>query len=106
MFFRYDAAILVEQLTKRDLPRIARLTLANKWLANDTGEPDVIRKRTALAIDAHRDAFKLKQLPIHERSTTAYATGELLRQSGQRLEAVEWFDRALNGASLIPPFMI
>jgi len=106
MFFRYDAAILVEQLTKRDLQRIARLTLANKWLADDTGEPDVIRKRTALALTAHRDAFKLKQLPIHERSTTAYVTGELLLQSGQRREAVEWFDRALNGASFIPPFMI
>jgi tetratricopeptide (TPR) repeat protein len=106
MFFRYDAAILVEQLTNRDLQRIARLTLANKWLADDTGEPDVIRKRTALALTAHREALKLKQLPIPERSITEYATGELLRQSGQRREAVEWFDRALNGASFIPPFMI
>lgn len=108
LFLRNDAAILVEQLTGRNEKSIARLSLASKWIADDTGDPEVIRDRTTQAVRSHQDAFDRKDIPDGERTAIAYVTGELLRESERNEEAIRWFDRALqfNDLTQFPEFML
>ena len=50
LFHKYDAAIACEQNWTNSEATIAHLTLGGKWLADDTGEADVIRERTGQTI--------------------------------------------------------
>ena len=57
LFSTLDAAMAVERAWTADPQTLARLALAAKWEADDTGEPQLIRDRTIEAIAAQERAW-------------------------------------------------
>ena len=106
LFFRNDAATVVEQHTRNDLMSLALLALANRSLAEETGDPVVIRKRSRKAIDALRAVAEDEQLSPDRRAMIAFETGRAMMLAGQSKDAVPWFDRALAAPSRLPGFFI
>lgn len=97
VFYRLDAAMVVEHLTLNRPAALAHLHLAAKWRADDTGEPRVIAERTDAAIAAHKKVLESER-DRKQHAASRYLIGEMLRQQGRSDEAIVWFDRALPGA--------
>lgn len=104
LFAKYDTAIVVEQNWTDRKSALARLTLGAKWLADDTGEPELIRERLDQAIAMHRKLLEAPDLPDEDRPEITYLLGELLRQRGDLRQAQRWFAkaRAIAEGHLVP----
>ncbi len=94
LFQKLDRAIVVERNWTNAPHRIAYWSLAAKWTADDTGEPAVIRKRIADAIDAYKVYLTSEKGVDESPGTVPYLVGELYRQAGDREQAIAWFSKA------------
>ena len=94
LFRRLDRAIAVERNWSNDPVLTARLTLAAKWLADDTGETALIKKRVLDAVEAHKTALDSGKLEDKDNGAVTYLIGELYRQAGDQKQALEWFSKA------------
>jgi HEAT repeat protein len=93
LFLRIDRAIAVEQNWTNDPVLLAHLGLAAKWLADDTGETEIINRRLSSAIKSHEIA--LNSVESNDRKASyLYLIGELYRQLGDGEQAVKWFLKA------------
>ncbi|MCK4375473.1 MAG: DUF2225 domain-containing protein, partial [Candidatus Brocadiae bacterium] len=94
LFRERDSAIAVEMNWHNDPHVLAHLALGAKWLADDTGDPAIIQDRLGRAIEAHKTALAHEGFAAEQKPHYLYLIGELLRQKGEREEAIKWFDRA------------
>ncbi len=94
LFIRLDRAVAVERAWTNNPLMLARLALAAKWVADDTGEQAVIQRRLSAAIDAHKAALTAKDLPADQKVICTYLIGELFRQAGKDKDAIKWLEKA------------
>lgn len=94
LFLKLDRVAAVEKAWTASPPMLAKLALAAKWLADDTGEEAVIQQRLSAAIEAHKTAAAAKDLPAEQKVMCTYLIGELYRQGGKTKEAIEWLTKA------------
>lgn len=95
LFLKMDRAIVVEQNWTNDPALLAHLALAAKWLADDTGETEIINKRLSSAIKSHEIALNSTGSD-DEKASYLYLIGELHRQFRNREQAVKWFNKAMK----------
>ena len=94
LFLELDRAIAVESNWTNDPALLARLRLAAKWCADDTGEPELMRARCGEAINAHKAVLARGGLAAEEDAGIRYLIGELYLESGDRKQAVEYLTMA------------
>ena len=94
LFAHLDRAMIIEQNWKKDTYLLAWLALAAKWIADDTGEQDLVNKRLEEAIRAHEHILAVEKLEKSEEAKFLYLIGELNRQAGQKSKALEFFAKA------------
>ncbi|MBM4033611.1 MAG: DUF2225 domain-containing protein [Planctomycetes bacterium] len=98
LFRKLDGAATVVRSWTNNPQVLARLALAAKWLADDTGETALIRQRITDAIDAHKAVLGAGDLKPRVKAAISYLIGELYGQAGSRQQALEWFAQAERGA--------
>ena len=96
LFELIDCAIATETNWQGRPAMIAQLAMEAKWVADETGENDLIVSRINAAITAHEKNLAQPPLAIEDARTSLYLIGELHRELGETVKAIEYFDRALR----------
>jgi hypothetical protein len=96
LFRHLDTAAAIERELENQPDMLARYALTAKWLADDTGEPDVIRQRLTQAIEAQKRYLAVPTRDAGEWASTLYLIGELYFELGDDRQALHWLNLALR----------